>query len=158
MLAHEMFWICTVLECHVDGEDSPEAALRQVDQHALMSMFCALGCDHVVNTAIPHAFSTYVPRICSVKKDEHDVELKKYTAKDDKDDKARRMPRWMARGPGSGMERRDIDAYTVGSATLRFSCTDQDGVDYTKEAAERIGLELSICKQRPWSEVGWNSF
>ena len=121
-----------VLECNVDGEESPEAALRQVDAHALMSMYCATGCDHAVNHATPHAYSTYIKPRCWVEKDEQDVVHKKFKAKDDKDDK----------------KRRDIDAYTVGSATLRFSCTDQNGVDYTEAAARRIGLELSICKRR----------
>lgn len=129
-----------MLECKVDGPESPEAALRQVDPHALLSMYCATGCDYAVNHATPHKHATYIKPICSVEKGENNVEMKKFTSQDDKSDKRRRSLQW---------KRRDIDAYTVGSATFRFSCTDQNGVDYTEAAAKRIGLELSICTRRP---------
>ncbi|SPO26851.1 uncharacterized protein UTRI_04164_B [Ustilago trichophora] len=124
-----------MLKCHVDGEDSPEAALRQVDPHALRTMYCALGCDYAVNHATPHRYATYVSRRCDVDKEEHEIEYKKYNSKDGKNDRRRRY-----------MERRDIDAYTVGSATFTFTCSDEHGVDYTEAAAKRINLELSICK------------
>lgn len=124
-----------ILKCHVEGEDSPETALRQVDPHALRTMYCSTGCDHAVNYAIPHRHATYVHKFCDVTKEEHGIEYKKYTSKDDKNGRKRRH-----------MERRDIDAYTVGSATFTFSCSDEHGVDYTEAAAKRIGLDLSICK------------
>ncbi|KIS68804.1 uncharacterized protein UMAG_12226 [Mycosarcoma maydis] len=137
------------LECSVEGADSPEAALRQVDEHALESMYCATGCDFVVNQAITHPYPKYLKSPCSVHKDENQVEFKKYQAKDDKDGNKRRSPRSRRSAPDRDLTRRDIDAYTVGSATFRFCCTDAAGKDYTEEAARRIGLELSICKRLP---------
>ncbi len=119
------------LQCEVTGEDSPESALRQVDEHALLSMYCTTGCDYAVNHAVPHAFSTYLKPSCYVEKQEHEVEYKKYN-KDDKNDRRRRVSRWGRRG------KRDIDAYTVGSATVKFCCSYQ-GQDYTVAAAKRIG-------------------
>jgi len=117
------------IECNVEGEDSPEAALRQADAHALRSMYCTTGCDYAVNHATPHAFSTYIKPVCSVEKEENQIEFKKYNSSS-KDDKRR----WTR-----GKERRDIDAYTVGSAKLTFCCTDQNGVDYT----EAVGCHVS---------------
>ncbi|SPO26575.1 uncharacterized protein UTRI_04164 [Ustilago trichophora] len=126
-----------ILKCHVQGEDSPEAALRQVDPHALKTMYCSTGCDYAVNHAIPHGYATYVDKLCDVTKEEHDIEYKKYTSKDDKNDRKR--------SSHASIKRRDIDAYTVGSATFTFTCSDHQGVDYTQIAANRIGLDLSIC-------------
>ncbi|CBQ73777.1 conserved hypothetical protein [Sporisorium reilianum SRZ2] len=132
-----------VIECNVEGEDSPEAALRQVDAHALESMYCASGCDAVINRDVPHPYATTIRPICSVHKDETKVVYKKFKSKDDaKDSKERRS----TRSRRSEVVRRDIDAYTVQSASLQFCCTHPNGTDFTKAAAAYIGLELSICK------------
>ncbi|SPC64132.1 uncharacterized protein UHOD_05232 [Ustilago sp. UG-2017b] len=133
----------SVLECNVTGDDSPEAALRQVDEHALRSMFCNTGCDYAVNKAISHAFGTKVSSICSVKKVELNVKQEKYTAKDN--DESKRESQWFSRT--AEIARRDINAYTVGSAKISFCCMDERGVDYTEDAAKRLNLEMSICKR-----------
>ncbi|CDR88595.1 uncharacterized protein SPSC_04422 [Sporisorium scitamineum] len=135
------------IECKVEGEDSPEAALRQVDEWALESMYCAAGCAAVINRDVPHAYATTIRPICSAYKHEDEVKFKKYKAKDDKDAKERRTQRSRRSEVVTDMKRRDIDAYTVQSATFQFCCTHPNGMDYTKEAGKYIGLELSICKQ-----------
>lgn len=112
--------------------------MRQVDEHALLSMYCALGCDDVVNRA--HGFATYIKPVCSVEKDENQVDMAKFV------DRKRRSPR-RSKAEDQGIETRDIDAYTVRSATFRFCCTHPTGKDFTEAAAKRIGLELSICKR-----------
>lgn len=124
----------SVLECHVTGEDSPEATLRQVDEHALRSMFCSTGCDYAVNNAISHPYATKLASICSVEKDENEIKREKYSAKDS--DKSRRLSQRFS--GGNEVAKRDIDAYTVGSATVRFCCTSQDGTDYTEAVSIRI--------------------
>lgn len=132
-----------VIECKVDGEDSPEAALRQVDAWALESMYCATGCDAVINRDVAHPYATTIRPTCSVSKHEDTVEYKKFKAKDNNRDSDKRSQR----ARRLEVAKRDIDAYTVQSATFQFCCNDSMGNDHTKEAAEYIGLELSICKQ-----------
>ncbi|GAC99190.1 hypothetical protein PHSY_006790 [Pseudozyma hubeiensis SY62] len=133
------------LECRVQGDESPEAALRQVDEHAIRSMYCALGCDSVVNNRTRSALAPYVKPNCWVEKEENRVEYKKFESKDDKDEKKRRSPRRGRPDIAARTETRDIDAYTIGSATFRFCCTDTNREVYSEAAAKRIGLELSIC-------------
>ncbi|TKY85323.1 hypothetical protein EX895_005485 [Sporisorium graminicola] len=131
------------IECKVDGEESPEAALRQVDEWALESMYCATGCDAVINHDVPHPYATTVRPICSVYKDEIKIEYKKFKSKDGKKRRSSQSRRSEAAGV---MARRDIDAYTIQSATFQFCCTHPNGTDFTEVAATYIGLELSICK------------
>ncbi|SNX84847.1 uncharacterized protein MEPE_03556 [Melanopsichium pennsylvanicum] len=133
------------LKCTVDGDDSPEAALRQVDPHALSTMYCAIGCDYVVNNAIPHPQSTSIKPNCFVDKVEDKIVMKKYKAKDGKDENKRRRQEQTRKGGKVG--KRDIDAYTVEKATFTFSCTHPNGQDYTEAAANWIKLEMSICKK-----------
>lgn len=134
-----------MLTCDVKGDDSPEAGLRQVDEHALRTMYCAMGCDYAVNHAIPHAFSTYIKPICSVEKEENQIEFKKYE-KDGKDSRRRRSLRWERGQRAPGKTRRDIDAYTVGSAQIKFCCTDQSGVDYTEAVSMTLQQAESIVR------------
>ena len=122
-----------------------------MDQHALETMYCHAGCDAVVNYAAPHAYSTYIKPTCSVQKDENQVEYKKYKSKDDKNDKSEKVRR--ALGPkrsesGQELATRDIDAYTVGSATFRFSCTDPHGNDYTEIVSSATWLLIVYVADR----------
>uniref|UniRef100_V5EJH5 Uncharacterized protein n=2 Tax=Kalmanozyma brasiliensis (strain GHG001) TaxID=1365824 RepID=V5EJH5_KALBG len=100
-------------------------------------MFCATGCDHVVNRAASRPYATYVKPICSVQKDETKIEFRKFK---------QNGKRSASSSQDTKLADRDIDDRTIKAATLRFCCTDQAGRDYTQAAAKRIGLELSICK------------
>lgn len=118
-----------------------------MDEHAIRSMYCALGCDSVVNDRTRSALAPYVKPNCWVEKEENRVENKKFESKDDEDEKKRRSPRRARSDVAARIRTRDIDAYTIGSATFRFCCTDTNGEVYSEAAAKRIGLELSICER-----------
>lgn len=128
--------VATVLDCVVDGDESPEASLRKADALAFEGVYCKTGCDAVVNHAKAHSYATKLPTLCTVEKVEQDIKPNTNTSSKKQD-----------KGKDGKVNMRDITDYIVGKATFRLGCFSQSGHDFSWAAAEYIELDMSICSK-----------